>query len=111
MPAARCWLNKMGELLGKPNKKEKKDIMHNAEDCGGADAFMANRWRYSALGSGMSREDGDDLVEAFDDEEGEIEGRYHPNRFDRRQVNRALSQLAADPTQGDAHEMHDSAVD
>ena len=85
--------------------------MHNAEDCGGADAFMANRWRYSALGSGMSREDGDDLVEAFDDEEGEIEGRYHPNRFDRRQVNRALAQLAADPTQGDAHEMHDSAVD
>ena len=82
-----------------------------AEDCGGPDTFMANRWRYSALDSGMPREDGDDLVEAFDDEEGEIEGRYHANRFDRRQVNRALAQLAADPTQGDAHEMHDSAVD
>ena len=59
----------------------------------------------------MSGEDREELFEEFDDEEWETERRYDPNRFDRRQVNRALSLLAAEPTQGDAHELHDSAVD
>ena len=81
------------------------------EDCGGAGAFMANRWRYSAVSNGMSGEDREELFEELDDEEWEIERRYDPNRFDRRQVNRALAQLAAISTQGGTHEIHDSAVD
>ncbi len=37
----------------------------------------------------------------LDDEEFEILGRYHPDQFDRRAINRALAQLAAGSHEGD----------
>jgi hypothetical protein len=61
------------------------------EDCGGPEAFMEERWKYLAIGGGMSREGVDDLLEELEDEEWEIQRRYHPDRFDRRRVNRALA--------------------
>ena len=61
------------------------------EDCGGPYAFMATRWRYCARGSGETGEDLDEWDEDLD-EEGSVTGSsYHPDRFDRRQVNRALA--------------------
>ena len=81
------------------------------EDCGGPDAFMEERWKYSAIGGGMSREDVDDLVDDLDDEEWEIQRRYHPDRFDRRRVNRALAYLAAGSYEEALHEIHHTAAD
>ena len=53
---------------------------------------MSNRARYCDIGSGESREDLDDweATNDLDDEEFEILDRYHPDRFDRRAINRAL---------------------
>jgi hypothetical protein len=83
------------------------------EDCGGPYVFMSNRARYCDIGSGESREDLNDWVDTndLDDEELEILGRYHPDRFDRRAINRALAQLSAESTEGDRREVHDSDVD
>jgi hypothetical protein len=39
-------------------------------------------------------EDLDDFEDEFDDEESDSSGDYDPNRFDRRQINRALGKLA-----------------
>jgi hypothetical protein len=63
--------------------------------------------------SGKSREDLDDWVDTndLDDEELEILGRYHPDRFDRRAINRALAQLPARLYEEDRREVHDSDVD
>ena len=74
---------------------------------------MSNRARYCDIGSGESREDLDDWVDTndLDDEEFEILGRYYPDRFDRRAINRALAQLSAESTEGDRREVHDSDVD
>ena len=47
------------------------------EDCGGPDAFMENRWRYEAMGSGESREELEGLIDDVEDEEEwEIARRY-----------------------------------
>ena len=82
------------------------------EDCGGPNVFMANRWRYGANGSG---ETGEDLDECADDGELDDESvrgrRYHPDRFDRRQINRALALLASGSYEGALNEIHDSATD
>jgi hypothetical protein len=56
------------------------------KDCGAPYALMEDRWKYSAKGGGMSREDVDDLVDDLDDEEWEIQRRYDRDRFDRRRV-------------------------
>ena len=74
---------------------------------------MSNRARYCDIGSGESREDLDDWVATndLDDEEFEILDRYHPDRFDRRAINRALAQLPAGSYEGDRREVHDSDVD
>jgi len=83
------------------------------EDCGGPYVFMRNRARYCDIGSGESREDLDDWVDTndLDDEELEILGRYHPDQFDRRAINLALTQLSAGSTEGDRREVHDSDAD
>jgi hypothetical protein len=83
------------------------------EDCGGPYVFMSNRARYCDIGSGESREDLDDWVDTndLDDEELKILARYHPDRFDRRAIIRALAQLPAGSYEGERREVHDSDVD
>ena len=66
---------------------------------------------YLAIGGGMSREDVDDLVDDLDEEEWEIQRRFHPDRFDRRRVNRALAYLAAGSYEEALHEIHRTATD
>ncbi len=60
------------------------------EDCGGPHAFMANRRFYAGFGRGRSDEEIKDLMDEFDDEESDSFSDYDPERFDRRQINRAL---------------------
>jgi hypothetical protein len=79
------------------------------EDCGGPDTFMQNRWRYKAMGSGESREELEDLIDDVDEEEWEIVRQYHPDRFDRRAINRALAALDLRSPGGSHHEIHDSS--
>jgi len=82
------------------------------EDCGGPYAFMANRWQYSAIGGGESREELDGLIDDVeDDEEWDILSRYHPDRFDRRLINRALAKLALGSYGEALDEIHDSGAD
>jgi hypothetical protein len=64
------------------------------EDSGGAHAFIAKRWQYSAIGRGESRQELDGLVDD-DDDEWDLLSRYQPDRFDRCKVNRALARLAS----------------
>jgi hypothetical protein len=64
------------------------------EDCGGPQAFMAKRWQFAAIGRGESREDLEDLIDDVEDDEWETLARYHPDRFDRRRVNRALASIS-----------------
>ena len=82
-----------------------------SKDCGGPDAFMEDRWKYSAIGSRMSRDDVDELVDELDGEDWEIQRRCNPDRFDRRRVNRALAHLAAGSCEGAVHEIHHSTSD
>lgn len=66
------------------------------EDCGGPHAFMANRPAYAVIGgAGESPREFEDLLDEVEDEEWDILRRYHPDRFDRRGVNRKLAALAA----------------
>jgi hypothetical protein len=81
------------------------------EDCGGPRAFMASRWRYCARGSGEPGEDVEDWDDDLDDEESVTGDSYHPDRFDRRQVNRALALLASGSYAGAHDEIHHSAAD
>jgi hypothetical protein len=65
------------------------------EDCGGPHAFMATRFEYTLIGESRSRHELDDLLdEGMDAEEWAILRHYHPDRFDRRAVNRRLAALA-----------------
>ena len=76
------------------------------EDCGGPNAFMANRWRYCGKGRGESGDDLDEWDDDLDEEKSDTESSYHPDRFDRRQVNRALALLAAGSYDGALDEIH-----
>jgi hypothetical protein len=76
------------------------------EDCGGPGVFMENRWRYKAMGSGESRAELEDFIDDVDDEEWEIARQYHPDRFDRRAINRALVALELRSPGGSYHEIH-----
>ena len=67
------------------------------EDCGGPATFMATRFDYALIGESRSRHELEDLVDGVDDEEWDILRHYHPDRFDRRTVNRRLAALAAQP--------------
>jgi len=80
------------------------------EDCGGPGAFMESRWQYEAMGSGESREELEGLIDDVDEEEWEIARRYHPNRFDRRAINRALAALASSVQGGFPREVHDPSA-
>ncbi|MDM0030469.1 plasmid pRiA4b ORF-3 family protein [Variovorax saccharolyticus] len=66
------------------------------EDCGGPHAFIATRFEYTLIGESRSRQEFEDpLDDEVDDEEWAILRHYHPDRFDRRAVNRRLAALAA----------------
>ena len=81
------------------------------EDCGGPHAFMANRQYYARFGRQGSDGDLDDFMEEVDDEESEGFRDYDPDRFDRRQINRALSKLATGSYQEALDEIHHPSVD
>src|SRR5271166_4490906 len=81
------------------------------EDCGGPSAFMANRQYYAGVGRGPSPEDLDEFADEFDDEELDSAGDCDPNRFDRRQINRALGKLAAGSYEEALGEIHHPGVD
>jgi hypothetical protein len=55
---------------------------------------MATRFEYTLIGESRSRHEFDDLLDEVEDEEWEILRHYHPDRFDRRAVNRRLAALA-----------------
>jgi hypothetical protein len=78
------------------------------EDCGGPHAFMANRQYYAGLRRGQSD---DDLMDALYDEELEVSSDYDPDRFDRRQNNRALGKLAAGSYEEALDETHNTGDD
>ena len=66
------------------------------EDCGGPQAFMATRFEYTLIGESRSRQEFEEFLDdEVDDEEWAILRDYHPDRFDRRAVNRRLAALAA----------------
>jgi hypothetical protein len=81
------------------------------EDCGGPSAFMANRQYYARLGRGRYDEDLEDCMDDFDDEESDSFSDYDPDRFDRRQLNRALGKLAAGSYEEAVDEIHNPGVD
>ncbi|MDM0022158.1 plasmid pRiA4b ORF-3 family protein [Variovorax saccharolyticus] len=65
------------------------------EDCGGPHALMATRFEYILIGESWSRHEFEDLLDGVEDEEWDVLRHYHPDRFDRRAVNRRLAALAA----------------
>lgn len=73
------------------------------EDCGGPYGFMARRRRAA---SRKSRKGLDEWDDDLDEEESDEESRYHTDRFDQRQVNRALALLAAGSYDGALDEIH-----
>jgi len=81
------------------------------EDCGGPSAFMANREYYVGVSRGAPPEDFDDFADEFDEEEADILSEYDPDRFDRRQINRALGKLAAGSYEEALDEIHHPGVD
>jgi hypothetical protein len=81
------------------------------EDCGGPAGFMANRRYYAGFGRGQSDEDLEDFMDALDDEELDCSSDYDPDRFDRRQINRALGKLASGSYEEAHDEIHNPSVD
>jgi len=81
------------------------------EDCGGPSAFMANRQYYPGVSRGASPEDLDDFADGFDEDEADILSDYDPDRFDRRQTNRALGKLATGSYKEALDEIHHPGVD
>jgi hypothetical protein len=72
---------------------------------------MANRQYYAGFGRVPSEEDLDDFMDALDDEELEVSSDYDPDRFDRRQINRALGKLATGSYEGALYEIHNPGGD
>ena len=57
---------------------------------------MATRFEYTLIGESRSRQEFEEFLDdEVDDEEWAILRDYHPDRFDRRAVNRRLAALAA----------------
>jgi hypothetical protein len=81
------------------------------EDCGGPSGFMANRRYYAGFSRGQSDEDLDDFMDALDDEELDVSSDYDPDRFDRRQINRALGKLVSGSYEEALDEIHNPGVD
>ena len=78
------------------------------EDCGGPQAFMATRCECTLIGESRSQQELEDLLDdGLEDEEWAILRHYHPDRFDRRAVNRRLTALATPSQERWApHESH-----
>jgi hypothetical protein len=72
---------------------------------------MANRQYYARFGHGRSDEDLEDFMDEFDDEESDRFSDYDPDRFDRRQINRALGKLATGSYEEALDEIHNPGVD
>jgi hypothetical protein len=72
---------------------------------------MANRQYYARFGRGRCDEDFEDPIDDFDDEESDSLSDYDPDRFDRRQLNRALGKLAAGLYEEALDEIHNPGVD
>jgi|SRR5271165_2978833 len=81
------------------------------EDCGGPHAFMARRGHYARVGRRQSTEDLDDFEDDFDEVDAESSSGYDPNRFERRQTNRALRKLAAGSYPEALDEIHYPSAD
>ncbi|MGA2841598.1 MAG: plasmid pRiA4b ORF-3 family protein [Steroidobacteraceae bacterium] len=81
------------------------------EDCGGPGGFMANRRYFAGLARRQSDEDLEDCMDALDDEELDCSSDYDPDRFDRRQANRALAKLATGSYEEALDEIHNPGVD
>jgi hypothetical protein len=58
-----------------------------------------------------SEEDLDDFMDALDDEEPSVSIDYHPDRFDRRQNNRALNKRATGSYEEALDEIHHQSLD
>jgi hypothetical protein len=71
---------------------------------------MANRQSYVGVGRGHSYESVDDFVDEFDAEESDILSDHDPDRFDRRQVNRALAKLATGSYEEALDEIHHPGI-
>jgi hypothetical protein len=80
------------------------------EDCGGSHAFMANRQHYAGDRE-RSDEDLEEIMDEFDEEESDSFSDYNPDRFDRRQINRALAKLATGSYEEALDEIHHPSVD
>jgi hypothetical protein len=65
------------------------------EDCGGFHAFMANRQHYARFDRERSDEDLDEIMDEFNEAESDSFSDYDPDRFNRRQINRALVSIIA----------------
>jgi hypothetical protein len=72
---------------------------------------MANRHYYPGFGRGQSADNLDDLMDEFDEEESESFSDYDPDRFNRRQINRALAKLATGSYEEALDEIHHPSVD
>jgi hypothetical protein len=81
------------------------------EDCGGPHAFMSNRQLYAGCDRERSAEDLDEMMDDFDEEESDSFSDYDPDRFDRRQINRALARLATGSYAEAFDEIHHPSVD
>jgi hypothetical protein len=71
--------------------------------------FMAHRRYYAGFGRGQSDEDLQDAMDEFDEESDSFSD-YDPNRFDRRQINRALGKLATSSYEEALDEIHNPSV-
>ena len=71
---------------------------------------MEKRWQFDVIGGRESRDDWEDMIDDFDEDEWEQLSHYHPDRFDRRAINRMLAKLAPGPQpSGAIHESHPPA--
>jgi hypothetical protein len=78
------------------------------QDCGGALAFMANRQYSAGLCRVHPRRELDELMEEFEDEDSQD---YHPGKFERRRINRALGKLASGSYEEALDEIHGADSD
>jgi len=81
------------------------------EDCGGPHAFMANRQHYARFDRERSDDDLDEIMDEFDEEESDSFSDYNPDRFNRRQINRALAKLATGSYEEALDKIHHPSVD
>jgi hypothetical protein len=69
---------------------------------------MTNRQYITGFSRGYVRRELDDHMDEFDDEDFDD---YHPDKFDRRQINRALGKRASGSYEEARDEIHDAGSD